>query len=50
MAILTSKQIELASGLIKKGGYALKEFNNRNVLKLQKDKTTIYLFPKTQKS
>lgn len=43
---LSSKQVKLATGLIKKSNYQLKEFNNKSVLKLQNGKTTIYLFPK----
>lgn len=46
MATLSSKQVGLASGLITKLGYKLKEYNNSNTLKLQKGKTTIYLHPK----
>lgn len=47
---LSSNQLKLATGLVKKSGFKLKEFNNENVLKLQKDKTIIYLFPKIQKN
>lgn len=46
MATLSSKQVGLASGLIKKMGFKLKEFNNSNTLKLQKGKIIIYLHPK----
>jgi hypothetical protein len=48
MATLTSRQTTLASGLIDKG-YEMTEFKNRNVLKLIKGKTTIYLYPPKQK-
>lgn len=47
--ILSSNQIKLASGLITEAGFKLKELNNRNVLKLQKGLTTIYLYPKPLK-
>lgn len=47
---LSSKQIRLATGLIKENGYELKEFNDRHTLKLEKKHeggrtTKIYLFP-----
>jgi hypothetical protein len=50
MAILSSKQVKLATGLINESGFKLKEFNNRNVLKLQNGKTTIFLFPPKTKT
>lgn len=49
MATLSEKQIELAQGLIGEG-YRLKEFNTQNVLKLNKDKTTIYIYPPKKKN
>lgn len=46
MAILNSKQVGLASALIKESGFKLKQYNDSSVLKLQKGKTIIYLYPK----
>ena len=48
MATLTLKQVQLATGLVGEG-YQLKEFNINNVLKLKKDKTTIYIYPPKKK-
>lgn len=48
MATLTLKQVDLAKGLVGEG-YQLKEFNTDNVLKLTKDKTTIYIYPPKKK-
>jgi hypothetical protein len=47
MGLLSSKQTKLASELIE-NGFQLEESNNRHVLRLKKDKTTIVLFPKKQ--
>lgn len=47
MGLLSSKQTNLASELIK-NGFELEESENRHVLRLKKDKTTIVLFPKKQ--
>lgn len=49
MGLISEKNIRLATELIKKNGYVLKQFDNRSVLKLQKGLTTIYFHPKTEK-
>ena len=49
MGLLSSKQTRLANDLIG-AGYELQENKNRNVLRLKKDKTTIFLFPPKNKN
>ncbi len=48
VALLSSKQIRLATDLIK-DGYSLEETKDRNILKLNKGKTKVTLFPPKQK-
>lgn len=49
VALLSSKQIRLATDLIQ-DGYLLEETENRNILKLNKGKTKITLFPPKNKA
>jgi hypothetical protein len=48
MATLSLRQLQLAANLIG-SGYDLKEFNKENMLKLNKGKTTIYIYPTKNK-